>query len=152
MKKLLMLVLTAAVLCTAACKEKEDKTAVAAQPEKKVETRLMGNASVYEGTLPCADCEGIKTKLTLTYYLNGDYEYTKEETYLGKNSKPFVTTSAWSENLLMGRVTLYNASGTDSEYWQRKGKDTLVKLDMKGNPIKSNLNYSLKQTAKLQGL
>ena len=39
-------------------------------------------AGVYEGLLPCADCEGIQTKLTL----NDDGAYTLEEHYV-KNNK-----------------------------------------------------------------
>lgn len=37
----------------------------------------------YKGTLPCADCEGIETELTLN--LDGNYLY--KATYLGKGVK-----------------------------------------------------------------
>ncbi len=36
--------------------------------------------AVYEGVLPCADCQGIRTELTL---FDGDFTYRLVETYLG---------------------------------------------------------------------
>ncbi|MBO6621090.1 MAG: copper resistance protein NlpE N-terminal domain-containing protein [Balneola sp.] len=41
-------------------------------------------AGVYAGVLPCEDCEGIQTKLTLTQ----DNTFGLEQTYSGKNSEP----------------------------------------------------------------
>lgn len=42
-------------------------------------------SGTYEGVLPCADCEGIKTEITL----NKDSSFLKKMIYLGKDSTVF---------------------------------------------------------------
>jgi copper homeostasis protein (lipoprotein) len=42
-------------------------------------------AGNYQGILPCADCEGIKTQILL----NKDLSYVLETQYLGKDEKNF---------------------------------------------------------------
>lgn len=42
----------------------------------------------YTGILPCADCQGIKTKLIL----NKDKTFLYEQNYLGKSKKPFINS------------------------------------------------------------
>jgi len=53
-------------------------------------------AGIYETVLPCADCEGIKSKLTL----ESDDSFLFEEEYLGKDTTIFVTkgTYEWEDN------------------------------------------------------
>lgn len=53
-------------------------------------------AGTYETVLPCADCEGIKSKLTL----ESDDSFLFEEEYLGKDTTIFVTkgTYEWEDN------------------------------------------------------
>ena len=50
----------------------------------------------YVGTLPCADCEGIETELTINY--DGTYSY--KTTYLGKETEAEEVTGTfqWDEN------------------------------------------------------
>jgi copper homeostasis protein (lipoprotein) len=52
-------------------------------------------AGIYQGILPCADCEGIKTQIVL----NKDLSYVLETQYLGKDEKIFQAkgTFKWNE-------------------------------------------------------
>lgn len=47
---------------------------------------------VYQGVLPCADCSGIQTTLTL----NSDKSYRLEEKYLDRDTKPFVSVGTFN--------------------------------------------------------
>lgn len=64
-------------------------------PYQKIDSSL---SQTFEGLLPCADCGGLKTKLTLTK--NSQYSaegtYTLFETYLGKADKPYITKGNWT--------------------------------------------------------
>ena len=51
-------------------------------------------AGVYTGILPCADCEGIKVKLTL----NNDETYELSYLYLGKDDMPVVFSGTFTWN------------------------------------------------------
>jgi copper homeostasis protein (lipoprotein) len=62
-------------------------------------------AGNYQGILPCADCEGIKTQILL----NKDLSYVLETQYLGKDEKTFQAkgTFKWDEN--GSKITLENS-------------------------------------------
>lgn len=95
----------------------------------------------YEGTLPCADCPGIKT----TIVLNQDNTYTKTAEYLEKPNGKFTEEGKieWHSN---GRdITLVPTKGESEIYKVIEG--SIVKLDMEGNEIKGDLapNYILKK-------
>lgn len=95
----------------------------------------------YEGTLPCANCEGIKTTITL----NLDNSFTKTETYLknGKETK-FETEGKITWDLDGNTVIL--KSNNDS--WKYKvGENKLIHLDKNGKVINGQLaeKYILKK-------
>lgn len=46
----------------------------------------------YEGTLPCADCPGIQTSITI----NADGRFHMEETYLESDVATIVTEGQWA--------------------------------------------------------
>ena len=51
----------------------------------------------YSGTIPCADCSGIKTILVLNRSSQGaPTHYTMTETFVGKPVKPRVSTGNWT--------------------------------------------------------
>ncbi|MGE0665368.1 MAG: copper resistance protein NlpE N-terminal domain-containing protein [Sphingomonadales bacterium] len=52
----------------------------------------------FKGTLPCADCQGIETSLTLIQKDEGTAEgsYVLIETYLGKSADPMVAEGSWT--------------------------------------------------------
>lgn len=87
-------------------------------------------AGSYQGTLPCADCPGIQTMLTL----QEDGGYTLRTTYLERGDSVYTESGnfAWDEN--GGKITL----DTDDRKFQ-VGENRLFALDMEGNRITGKL-------------
>lgn len=88
-KKTLFIVLVSGFTILA-CTNKETKTSQTSEPENTMEVNDGHNAQnsldwagTYEGTLPCADCPGIKTTITLKE--DGTYQYVAE--YLERNTR-----------------------------------------------------------------
>lgn len=95
-------------------------------------------SGTYHGTLPCADCEGIKTELTL----NKDETYQLKQEYLTKNtivekSGKFV----WSADGEKISITVKDVGNFNFKV----GENRLFLLDQEGNEIAGNLaeNYIL---------
>ncbi|MDR0872509.1 MAG: copper resistance protein NlpE [Prevotellaceae bacterium] len=111
MKKILLVIGVAALLL--ACGQK-----------KQVEV-----AGVYNGVLPCADCEGIKTMLEL----QADSSYILETQYLGKSEEinNYVGKFTLNEDVLVLDNAKYN--GFNTQYLV--GDSTLTQLDAEGNVI-----------------
>ncbi|WP_415326115.1 copper resistance protein NlpE [Chryseobacterium sp. MMS23-Vi53] len=81
----------------------------------------------YEATVPCADCPGIKTILTL----NKDKTFTISEEYLERKSKnEDKGTFEWNST---GSIITLN--GKSAKYKYKVGENTLTQLDMSGQPI-----------------
>lgn len=110
----------------------------------------------YAGTLPCADCAGIRVELAL----NADAAsgepttYELKETYLGSMSpeaqKPYTQTGRWS--IQKGTRTNPDATvylldgGGDAERvrsFERVGEQELVMLDRQQERARSGHSYSL---------
>lgn len=91
-------------------------------------------AGTYRGTIPCADCEGIETSVTLSY----DGSYFRRVTYLGKSGRAFTDegTFVWDEN--GAKVTLIAEDGTTQIY--QVGENVLIHLDRDGRPITGDLS------------
>lgn len=73
------------VVALAGCKGSATKNSTQAKTTEaatEVATKANDFYGTYEGTLPCADCEGIKTTLTVnadsTYYLKSEYLGVKD--------------------------------------------------------------------------
>lgn len=88
----------------------------------------------YLGTLPCADCEGIETQLTL----NADLTFVLQTKYLGQMDSPFKTvgTFEWDE---AGRVITLMTEGADDAIHYQVGENILFKLDANRNRIDGDL-------------
>ncbi len=97
----------------------------------------------YIGTLPCADCEGIKT----TIKLNTDKSYVKQTSYLGKDGKVFEDKGFYSWNSEGNTITLIGVTNAPNQYFV--GENMLIQLDMEGNRITGNLSdkYVLRKKA-----
>jgi heat shock protein HslJ len=93
----------------------------------------------YQGILPCADCEGIKTQLVL----KEDLTYNLITSYLGKEENIFETngTFTWDKN--GSKITLDNSE----KQGYKVGEDKLFHLDKSGNLIEGDLakNYTLEK-------
>jgi len=102
----------------------------------------------YQGTLPCADCEGIKTSITL--FESG--AYTRTVMYLGKEDRGTTDNGNFSWNAIGSKISLPSEAGGDQMYLV--GENALFHLDADGQPIKGTLaeRYLLEKNASDEGL
>lgn len=124
------------LIILASCQTKQEPAVlnqsktVADYPKTNDTQDYIGN---YIGTLPCADCEGMETKITI----NENNTYTKSVHYLGKGTKVFEQKGGFSWNTLGNVILLNNVDNTSNQYLVTKGK--MIHLDMEGNIIDGNL-------------
>jgi uncharacterized lipoprotein NlpE involved in copper resistance len=85
----------------------------------------------YVGTIPCADCEGIETELTL----NDDQTYTMREIFRGKDDKAVTTDGKFVWDVNGTTITLNSPKGNTSAQFVISN-DALVMLDKNGQAIK----------------
>lgn len=87
----------------------------------------------YQGVIPCASCEGIKTTLTL----NEDLSYVLSTQYLGKSEEIFEVKGTFQWNQAGNIITLDGIKDAPNQFLV--GENTLIQLDMSGNRITGNL-------------
>ncbi|MEZ4801743.1 MAG: copper resistance protein NlpE N-terminal domain-containing protein [Gelidibacter sp.] len=87
-------------------------------------------AGTYEGVLPCADCDGIKSVITI----NKDNTYVARETYQGKSDSIYETKGTFKWD---GKGQKIFFSGKEKSYFV--GENTLTHLDKDGNKITGDL-------------
>ncbi|MEQ8928062.1 MAG: copper resistance protein NlpE N-terminal domain-containing protein [Fulvivirga sp.] len=85
---------------------------------------------IYQGILPCADCEGIKTELVIKI----DNTYVLRTQYLGKDSKIVEDDGAIFWDRTGSNITL---DVIEQQY--KVGENALFQLDIEGQPITGNL-------------
>jgi copper homeostasis protein (lipoprotein) len=95
----------------------------------------------YTGTLPCADCEGIETRLTL----NLDKTFILKTKYLGQRDSFQEKTGIFTWNTAGNTIILQGISNAPYQYLV--GENVLFQLDMSGKKITGNLadKYQLKK-------
>ena len=81
----------------------------------------------YFASMPCADCEGIETTLTL----RKDMTYSLVRQYQGKQAAPQYSNGTFKWNSAGSRITLSGESPADIQV----GENQLFALDMNGNRI-----------------
>ena len=86
-------------------------------------------AGTYSGVLPCADCPGIETTITL----HADGRYERKLDYLERSVEPWVDSGSFSWNAAGSAVTLREPGGAGQHFMV--GENTLRQLDLDGNPI-----------------
>ncbi|WP_220429049.1 copper resistance protein NlpE [Vulcaniibacterium gelatinicum] len=102
-----------------------------------------GFAGIFRGTLPCADCPGIETRLQL----EADGSYTLEETYLERGG-PYASNGTWTAEENGKRLRLDpNGKDQDDRLYAILSQDRLRLLDTAGGPIESGLPYELARAA-----
>ncbi|WP_242106911.1 copper resistance protein NlpE [Luteimonas aquatica] len=105
---------------------------------------VKGFAGVFAGTLPCADCPGIDTRLEL----KADGTYALRETYLERKAEPLKSDGTWTLEAANKHIRLDpNSKDEQDGQFEILGKDELRKLDIEGKPIESSLPYNLKRSA-----
>ena len=97
--------------------------------------------TTYTGTLPCADCVGIKT----TLILKGNDTYELHSLYIDKGD-PFTEKGTWKKEIknTMEVYALTSQSHVVS-YYKIGDSTTLTMLDINANPIKSPFAFTLKK-------
>jgi heat shock protein HslJ len=90
---------------------------------------------VYRGVLPCADCEGIETEITI----NTDLTYLISSTYLGKNEETLREKGSFKWDEAGAKITLENVDPKVSTNQYLVGENILFKLDEEGNRIEGDL-------------
>ena len=98
---------------------------------------------MYQGILPCADCEGIETSILL----EDDKNYVLKTNYLGKkNSTTNEVRGVYSWNEEGNTIILAGIENAPNRYFV--GENYLKQLDMDGNKIEGDLadKYVLNKT------
>lgn len=114
----------------------------AANPVKDFDPRVF--AGEFGGTLPCADCEGIDTKIALA----GDGTYAIEEIYRGKSQDASKGDGNWTAEDNGHRLRLDpNSKNDEDRLFEVVGQNEIRLMDKEGNAIQSAQNYSLKRAA-----
>ncbi|NBC57156.1 MAG: META domain-containing protein [Bacteroidetes bacterium] len=85
----------------------------------------------YQGVLPCADCIGIETQITL----NNDLTYTKTQKYLGKSDSTFSSKGQFKWNEAGSKIYL---DKNEKQAYQ-VGENKLFALDLEGKKISGDL-------------
>jgi len=112
-----------------------------AQPGRSAEDiaqRLQPLPATYSGTLPCADCPGIRYALNLF----PDHVYYLREEYVGEPTKAFDDIGRWG--LSSDGTQLVLQGGREAPLrFVLKDPNRLRRLDLDGREIDSILNYDL---------
>ncbi len=149
-----MLLVGIAIAILGGCKNEVKKDTDSEENVETVDTTAVDShnsensldwAGVYEGTTPCADCEGIKTTLEL----KKDNTYVLSQTYLGKfeeDPKEFGESGSftWKDN---GSVVVLKSGDKTIQFKVEENQVRL--LDLQGDVIDGDLAdmYILKKTA-----
>ncbi|MFZ1431335.1 MAG: DUF333 domain-containing protein [Geminicoccaceae bacterium] len=117
------------------------------RPASSSEALVLGP---FVGTIPCADCPGIETELTLTRKdaQTAEGSYRLRSTYL-ERGPPIESTGDWTT--LRGtpqdeNATVYELDPDQpgrEQYFLKVGDDRVTMLDRDRNPIPSDLNFTL---------
>ena len=108
---------------------------------------LMDLPATFVGTIPCADCEGIRMQLNLF----PDDSYFVRMTYLGRPVLPADDLGSWALSSDR-RVLILKGRGESLEMFAAGKPGTLRKLDAAGKPIESKLPYELTRTSDFRPL
>ncbi|OOE92272.1 hypothetical protein BZG76_06895 [Salinivibrio sp. AR647] len=95
----------------------------------------------YQGVIPCADCEGIDTTLTL----NQDNTYVLSKTYLGKQGEAFKEEGSFSWDQTGSVVILEGLTDSPNHFFVAENQ--VIMQDMNGETIDGDLAdmYKLKK-------
>lgn len=137
-------------LTVISCNKKESETTISADNTEIIASDTLANINdehnsqnsldwngTYEATLPCADCIGIKTTITLID--NGTFNYVAE--YLDKD----YTAKDSGEIMWHSNGSVVHLKGKDINIKLKIVENGLVGLDTEGNeidgPLKEHYNY-----------
>jgi uncharacterized lipoprotein NlpE involved in copper resistance len=101
----------------------------------KTETASINWVGNYFGTLPCADCPGIETTISL----NKDHTYNMKMVYMERDVKPIEDngTIAIEDG---NKIILTSSEGSKTQYLL--GENTLTQLDAEGKEFTGDIAAS----------
>lgn len=104
----------------------------------------------WQGVLPCSDCDGIRTRLTLRRDDDGSQDFELEETYLGAEAgNVFTLAGAWREvrqGTENGNATVFRLDPDGADQWYRLQPDgSLELLDSQGRPRADGIGHRLQR-------
>ncbi|MCO6497085.1 MAG: copper resistance protein NlpE N-terminal domain-containing protein [Chitinophagaceae bacterium] len=139
MKKIFLLLTIASMAVFTSCNsgsEAKTETETEAISDGHNSQNSLDWAGIYQGTLPCADCAGIKTTLEL----KNDNTYTLTQEYIDRDTFNENGTFGWDAD---GSVITLSSNG--QKY--KVGENILFALDQDGNVVTGDLaeNYKLKK-------
>lgn len=141
------------MMASMACSGSDETAAGPDQPEESAPADTTGSVSpgvpdpahnarnaldyhgIYEGTLPCASCEGIETRLSLY----PGQQYRLETVYKGRSEEVFVDEGRFSWNEAGNTITLEGVDAEERVNQYFVAENRLIKLDFEGDPITGEL-------------
>jgi copper homeostasis protein (lipoprotein) len=106
-------------------------------PEKStIEDNGQNIYGEYNGVLPCADCDGIQTKIRI----NKDETFEIEKTYLGNSTNTIHSKGSFSWNQPGAAITLTDENKKTPLLYLAIGDNKLIQLDLKGNMISNRIS------------
>lgn len=122
----ILMIMTITLACNSSNQMKSDD-ASSAIPDNSM--TFIDWPGTYNGIVPCTDCEGIETALTL----HEDGTYLLKTKYLGRSETINTINGSFSWNKEGSKITLSGIDNGPSQYLV--GENGLVQLDLKGNRI-----------------
>ncbi len=113
--------------------QKQDNSVNGPAPEMVDTMSESSFTGTYSGELPCADCEAIKTSLSL----QGDRTFVLNMEYLGSEASDIQVVGTYNYNEQSQVITLENAADGPSKFLYENGK--IWQLDQNEDKIKGDL-------------
>lgn len=141
-------ILTVTMVCVAFFSCRSEKTEVVTEtttiaastmPDTHNSQNSLDWNGVYKGVVPCADCQGIETRITL----KSDGTFQRSLKYLGKDPNTFFDQGNFTWDASGSKITLTGENGETQMY--QVGENVLFHLDKDGNRITGDMaeNYKL---------
>ena len=126
MKKLILAMALVVALLSTACSG--GGNTVPAPRETAATPTDTAYCGTYQGTLPAADCPGIKTVLTIA----ADSTYTLSSQYIDRQAQPVVTSGVYHLKQGGKLIELVTPSSGEKTYYKIKDAKSIVMTDSAG--------------------
>lgn len=138
------LIFPALIITITSCASRQTTQSASTETSGGTQTVVDGHTSqnsldwwgTYTGIIPCADCEGIQTTVTL----NRNLTFSTKTVYLGKYDNEFLTEGAFTWNDAGNIVRFKNQGKNEEQYFV--GENQLIQLDREGKRITGALAAS----------
>jgi copper homeostasis protein (lipoprotein) len=104
---------------------------------------------IYNGILPCENCQGINTEITFIRKIQSkgeiNGEYILLEQYIGEQESPIIKEGGWSGEILQNGETIITVNVQGENRYFLLEEDSILMLDSEKRTIQNNLNYRLQR-------